>query len=352
MAEDLGERTEEPTPRRRADARREGNVARSQDLSGALMLLAATVAAAAAMYPALGALKEMMEAALASGAGTTGQAIQAAREAAAAGARICLPIMLAFAAVAFLVQFVQVGWVFAPSVLSPKLGHLDPMRGFQRLLGINGLVRAALSVAKVAVVGAVAALTVYQYRLDIVALAYLAPMQCLSRGGLMALDLALRLLAVLLVLGVIDLLYQRWKHHRDLRMTRQQVRDELKSAEGDPQVKRRRFRMQQQIAMQRINASVPRADVVVTNPEHVAVALRYDAERMRAPTVVAKGADLVALRIRQIALLNDVPIVQRPPLARTLYRQVAVGQEVPPDFYHAVAEVLAYVYQLSGRKAG
>jgi flagellar biosynthetic protein FlhB len=352
MAEDLGERTEEPTPRRKADARREGNVPRSQDLSGALMLVAATVATAAALFPVLGALKDMMELALSSGAETTGQALQAARTAAAAGARICLPLMLAFAAAAFVVQFVQVGWVFAPRVLAPNLGHLDPVRGLQRLLGGNGLVRAGLSLAKVAVVGAVAALTVWQYRVDIVGLARLTPMQCVSRGGFMTLDLALRLLAVLLLLGVIDLLYQRWRHQRNLRMTRQQVRDELKSAEGDPQVKRRRFRMQQQIAMQRINAAVPRADVVVTNPEHVAVALRYEAERMRAPVVVAKGADLVALRIRQIALLNDVPIVERPPLARALFRQVAVGQAIPPDFYHAVAEVLAYVYRLSGRKAG
>jgi flagellar biosynthesis protein FlhB len=352
MAEDLGERTEEPTPRRRAEARSEGNVPRSGELSGALMLLAGTVMAAVALLPVLGRLKAMMEAALSSGALTTDEAIQAARAAAADGVRVCLPLMLALAAVAFLVQFVQVGWVFSPRVVAPRLSHLDPLRGLQRILGLNGLFRAALSVAKVAVIGVVVAITVYQYRLDIVALAYLSPMQCLSSGGLMALDLALRLLAVLLVLGVLDLFYQRWRHHQDLRMTKQQVREELKQAEGDPQVKRRRFRMQQQIAMQRINAAVPRADVVVTNPEHVAVALRYDAERMRAPVLVAKGADLVAMRIRQLALLNDVPIVQRPPLARALYRQVAVGQEIPPDFYHAVAEVLAYVYQLSGRAAG
>ena len=151
---------------------------------------------------------------------------------------------------------------------------------------------------------------------------------------------------MLLLLGIIDFAYQRWKHAQDLKMTKQQVKDEMKQTEGDPDVKRRRMRMQQQIAMQRIAAAVPRADVVVTNPEHVSVAISYEAERMSAPIVVAKGADFVALRIRQIALANGVPIVERPPLARALYRQVAVGQEIPPDFYNAVAEILAYIYRL------
>lgn len=135
-------------------------------------------------------------------------------------------------------------------------------------------------------------------------------------------------------------------------MTKHQVKDELKQTEGDPETKRRRMRMQQQISMQRVASAVPKADVVVTNPEHVSVAIQYDAERMNAPTVIAKGADYLALRIRQIALLRGIPVVQRPPLARALYRQMEVGQEVPPDFYKAVAEILAFVYQLNNRMAG
>ncbi|MHC5023403.1 MAG: EscU/YscU/HrcU family type III secretion system export apparatus switch protein, partial [Planctomycetota bacterium] len=166
------------------------------------------------------------------------------------------------------------------------------------------------------------------------------------------LTLALRVVAVLLLLGFIDFFYQKWKHTQDLRMTKQQVKDEMKQAEGDPEVKKRRLRMQQQIAMQRINASVPKADVVVTNPEHIAVALQYDANRMNAPRVVAKGADFLALRIRQIAVQHGIPVVERKPLARALYREVPVGREVPPEFYQAVAEILAYVYRLGGRVAG
>ena len=134
-------------------------------------------------------------------------------------------------------------------------------------------------------------------------------------------------------------------------MTKHEVKDEMKQSEGDPQVKKRRLRIQQQIAMQRVSAAVPKADVVVTNPEHVALAIQYDAAQMNAPKVIAKGADYLAIRIRQIALANGIPVVERPPLARALYRQVAVGQEIPPDFYNAVAEILAYVYGLR-RKAG
>ncbi|HPM25323.1 MAG TPA: EscU/YscU/HrcU family type III secretion system export apparatus switch protein, partial [Phycisphaerae bacterium] len=174
----------------------------------------------------------------------------------------------------------------------------------------------------------------------------------LGLGAEVLFDLAVRLAIALLVLGILDYLIQRWKLERRLRMTKQEVRDELKKMEGDPLVKQRRRQIQARLALQRIRAEVPRADVVVTNPTHFAVALRYDEATMSAPRVTAKGRDLLAERIRQLAQQHGVPIVQRPPLARALYTGVEVGQEVPPAFYRAVAEVLAYVYQLSGRVAG
>ncbi len=356
MAEDLGERTEMPTPKRRGDARREGNVPRSTDLSGALMLLAGTIVVAVGTIPVLGRLKTVLATVL--GGDSLGSPVDPAQARAVieyvsmATAWIALPGLLIMTVAAYLATFVQVGWLVAPRTLQPKLSHLNPLNGLRRLVGTNGLVKALLGIVKVALVAFVAVATILQFSGQITLLAYLSPMQALASGGEMMLDLALRLLAVLILLGIVDLLYQRWKHTQDLKMTRHEIKDEMKQTEGDPQVKRRRLRMQQQIAMQRISASVPKADVVVTNPEHVAVAIRYDASRMNAPTVVAKGADYLALRIRQIALLNAVPIVERPPLARALYRQVPVGREVPPDFYHAVAEVLAYVYRLSGRMAG
>jgi flagellar biosynthetic protein FlhB len=164
----------------------------------------------------------------------------------------------------------------------------------------------------------------------------------------MLLALAIWLAAILLLIGLIDWLYQRWQHTQDLRMTRQQVKDERRSMEGDPQIKGRRFRMMREILMQQIQQQVPLADVVVTNPTHFAVALRYDADKMRAPRVVAKGADYMAQRIRLVAAGAGVPIIERPPLARGLYYGVDVGHDISSEYYEAVAEILAYVYRLEG----
>jgi flagellar biosynthetic protein FlhB len=356
MADDMGERTEDPTPKRRAEARRDGNIARSQELSGAMMLLAATLLLAAAFFPMLAHFQGTMRQVLAGD--TLGSPVLASEAktvidfVAVSTARLAFPMLLVMAAAAFVAQFVQVGWLFSPRVLQPRFSQLNPINGVQRLLGLSGVFKAAMSIVKTALVVIIVVLTIRQYSRQIVVLPYLEPLQIVLKASWMMLDLALRLVAVLLLVGVLDMIYQKWKHTQDLKMTKQQVKDEMRQAEGDPHVKRRRYRMQQQIAMQRIASAVPKADVVVTNPDHVSVAISYDAERMNAPTVVAKGADFVALRIRQIALAHSVPIVQRPPLARALYRQVGVGQEIPPDFYHAVAEILAYVYQLNGRMAG
>jgi len=356
MAEDLGEKSEPPTGKRKQEARREGNVARSQDLGGAIILTAATVLIALLGVPLIGRFKSMLEAVLSDDAlGNPLLVSEAATVAEYVGysaARAVGPIMLVLALTAFASHFIQVGWLLTLKPLKPTLSKLSPIAGAKRLLGLNNLFKAVLSVVKLAVITVVVVLTIYQYRRDIIVLAYLSPVQCLFKSALLMFNLSLRLLAVLLLLGLIDFAFQRWKHYQDLKMTKQEVKDEMKQVDGDPQVKQRRYRMQQQIAMQRINAAVPRADVVVTNPEHISIAIQYDAEQMHAPRVVAKGADHLALRIRQLALINKIPIVERPPLARALYRQVEVGQAIPPDCYHAVAEILAYVYQLDGRMAG
>ncbi len=356
MAEDLGERSEPPTTRRRQEARRDGNVARSQELGGAMMLVTGTVLIVLLGLPLIGRFKYVLEAVLSGDAlGNpllVSEADSVAEFVAVSAARAVGPMMLVFAVAAYAVHFLQVGWLITLKPLKPTLSKINPIAGAKRLVGLSNWFKGLLSVVKLAVIMVVVVLTLYQYRRDIVVLAYLSSAQCLVKTALLMLNLSLRLLAVLLLLGVIDLAFQRWKHYQDLKMTKQQVKDEMKQVDGDPQVKHRRYRMHQQIAMQRLNAAVPRADVVVTNPQHISIAIRYDAQQMNAPTVVAKGADHLALRIRQLALLNQIPIVERPPLARALYRQVEVGQEVPPDFYHAVAEILAYVYQLDGRMAG
>jgi flagellar biosynthesis protein FlhB len=356
MAEDLGERTEEATPKRRQESRAEGQVARSQDLAGVIVLIAGTVALAAVAFWMLGQSKVVLAAML------EGQSVvdvldpHSARDAAmyvgAAAVRIAAPFLITAWIAAFLAHFAQIGWILAPKAVMPRFSKLDPISGFRRIFGVSGMVKAVLDSLKVLVVAAVVVLTVRQHADQIMMLPMLSMLEALASTGKLMLDLALRILAVLLALAVLDFAYQKWRHAQELRMTKQQVKDEMKQTEGDPDVKRRRMRMQQQIAMQRISSAVPIADVIVTNPEHISVAIRYDAERMHAPKVVAKGADYLALRIRQLAIRHGVPIVERKPLARALYRDVPVGREIPPDFYAAVAEVLAYVYRLSGRKAG
>jgi flagellar biosynthetic protein FlhB len=167
--------------------------------------------------------------------------------------------------------------------------------------------------------------------------------------GSIGLTLALQVGAVLVVLGIADYALQRFKHERDLRMTKQQVKDEWKESEGDPKIKQRRMQIARQLAMQRLQTAVPKADVIVTNPEHISVAIQYDPATMNAPRIVAMGADHLAFRIRQIAMKHAIPIVERKPLARALYAQSKVGQEIPADHYKAVAEILAYVYRLKGK---
>jgi flagellar biosynthetic protein FlhB len=169
--------------------------------------------------------------------------------------------------------------------------------------------------------------------------------------GRLMLELALLVALALLILALLDFMFQKWKHAKDLRMSKQEVRDEHKDSEGDPKLKNRRRQFAQQIAMQRINQSVPTADVIVTNPEHISVAIRYDSDSMHAPQVVAIGVDHVALRIRQLAATHAIPIVERKPLARLLHGTVKTGDYVPPDAYAAVAEVLAFVYRMNGRAA-
>jgi flagellar biosynthetic protein FlhB len=168
-------------------------------------------------------------------------------------------------------------------------------------------------------------------------------------GASLMFELTMWMGAALLILALLDFAWQRYRHEKDLRMTKEEVKDELRSMEGDPQLKRRRKEVQLRLAMQRLRRDVPTADVIVTNPTHVAVAIRYDAETMPAPKVIAKGADLVAMRIRQIAIEFGVPIVQRPPMARAMYESVEVGEQIPERLYQAMAEILAFVYELEGK---
>ena len=354
MAESAQEKTEAATPRRRREARQDGNVARSPDLTAACVLLASMLLLDLFGGDLMGGLKRIVQATL------SGELLSHPVQPTGLGAvpafsstmmsRALLPFMIGVAVVALLATLMQVGLLLTAKPLQPKFSRISPAKGLGQLFGGRGAVRLIMSLAKVAVIGTFAALVITMQMPQILKIGELdvRPICAVSWGLLYGLGVKLAL--VLILLALLDYAYQRWQREKDMRMTKEEVKEEMKRMDGDPLIKQRRSRVARQLAMQRIAQAVPKADVVVTNPTHFAVALRYDAATMSAPKVVAKGADYMALRIRQLALANQVPLVERKSLARALYQAVEVGQEVPPQFFSAVAEILAYVYRLSGTR--
>lgn len=349
MADDMGERTEQPTSRRLEETRQRGQVAKSTDLSAALELIGAVLLLAmlgAYLVETLGGtMRSVLQHGWRAGGPPLSSMPDLIGQVVIRGAQAALPFLGAMVFIAWLTQVLQVGLVFTTHPLQLKLDRLDPIKGIGRLVGTRNLVKTLMSSVKLIVVVTVSYLVLRNRLHEIVNLPSLSFLAIVRAIFEMLVELAAWLLALLLIIGVIDFVYQRWQHVRDLRMTRQQVQDERRSMEGDPQIKGRRLRMAREIALQRVNREVPEATVIVTNPTHFSVAIRYDADSMRAPRVVAKGVDYMAMRMRQVGGLHDVPIVERPPLARGLYYGVDEGREIPQEFYQAVAEVLAFVYR-------
>jgi flagellar biosynthesis protein FlhB len=261
------------------------------------------------------------------------------------------PILGLIALVAAAAHMLQFGLLFTTEPLRPKLDRLNPVAGFGRLLSRRNLTKTGMSVLKLAVVTTVAWLYLRHKLAAVAGLPLLDTFTGVALIAKLVIELAIWLLALLLVIGAVDFLYQKWQHTQDLKMTKEEVKDERRNMEGDPMVKGRRMKLMRDMAMQRVAAAVPRADVIVTNPTHYSIAIQYDEKTMRAPRVVAKGVDHMAMRIRHLAMIHKVPIVERPPLARALYSGVEVGQEVSPEFYQAIAELLAYVYRLESKAA-
>lgn len=353
MADDLGERTEAPTSHRMSEARQRGQIAKSQDLASAIDLIGGVVLLIILGAGMSGALASILRRCLESHADSiTPESLSPLlREVVARGALAAAPFMGIIFVVCLLAHLLQVGPLFTLDPLRPKFDRLNPIAGLARLGGTRNLVRSLVNTLKLGVVLLVAWLFLRAEIPGVAGLPRLGIWQGLEALADMAIRLAAWLLVVLLIIGVIDWLYQRWQHTKDLRMTKEQVKDERRSMEGDPKVKAQRQKMARQMMLQRINQAVPQADVIVTNPTHFSVAIRYDESSMRAPRVVAKGVDFLAMRIRHVALIHRVPIVERPPLARALYAGCEVGQEVPPEMYQAVAELLAFVYRLEHEAA-
>ena len=354
MPDNEFEKTEAPTPRRLSEARKDGNIARSTDLVAACTLLAGIVLLHVFGLHVMGQLKATFKVMLGTSAMTnptrTDDVGPLISQSAVTLAMAAAPLVLGVTAVALLVSVGQVGFMLTTKPLEPNLSKLSPLRGLSNLFNLRSGMRLGMSLAKITLIAAVAVWTIHREIPRVLALSQLAALPLFAGACEVVFAVALKLAAVLLLLALLDYAYQRWQHVRDLRMSKHEVKEELKRMEGDPMIKQRRTQVARQLALQRIGNDVPKADVVVTNPTHVSVALRYDSGKESAPRVVAKGADFLAMRIRQIAIANGVPLVERKELARALYSEVEVGQLIPPQYYAAVAEILAYVYRLSGRK--
>ncbi len=354
MPEDIGgEKVFPPTPRKKERAREEGNVARSQELTSAIGLSSAMVAlwfiAPLTFQHLLRVMRHyfeepwqpiydyrqlqsfMLEVGIYIGIGT-------------------LPYILIMMAAGLAIAYTQVGLLWTGKPLIPKLNRINPISGFNRFFSLRALYELGKNIAKLALLLVMVYYALRNRWTELVVLPNYSIMDILYVSGELFLAVWWRVALVMLVLGIADYGFQWWQREQDLRMTVREMREEMKEMEGDPAIKRRVRQMQRQIAYQRMLREVPKADVIITNPTEFAVALRYDLSTMPAPVVVAKGARIIAERIREIAVRHQVPIVQKPELARTLYKTVEVGQTVPENLFRAVAEVLAFVYRIDRRE--
>ena len=354
MAEESGEKTHDATPHRRQQAREQGQVAYSQDLGSAALLLVGVLVLSYYGYAVIDQVMLFMERQLSTGGGslvaddrlliTHGESLLKTF-----GVSM-LPILAVMTVAGALSTVLQIGLLFVPEKVQPDLSRLSPLAGLKRIFSLQGVVKLSFGMIKILIICAVAS-SVIQGRWN--EILYASELALPDLGRLLIeviFQTALWVGATLFALALLDYGFQKWKHEQDLKMTHQEMREEMKNMQGDPQIISRRRQIQRQMALNRIGDKVPKADVVVTNPTELAIAIQYDPETMAAPVVVAKGAGVIAQRIRKLALENNIPVVERKPLAQLLYKEVDVNRPIPDQRYGAVAEVWAYVYQLKGKK--
>lgn len=347
------EKTEPATPKRLEEARRKGNIPRSRELTTAAVMLVGGLGLYM-MSSSIGAnFGSLMRGGLALSrdqALDTTQLFSTLGNATLRGMLAIAPVLALTMAAALIAPLALGGWSFSTEALIPDFKRLNPISGIGRMFSMRGVIELFKALAKFALVGAIAVWVLWK---DAGAMLSLGsePLESAIGHAIRICGVALlQMSGGLVIIAGIDVPYQLWQYSKEMRMTREEVRQEMKENEGSPEVKGKIRQMQQQMASRRMMEKVPKADVVVTNPTHFAVALKYDESRMRAPIVVAKGADEIAARIREVARENGVTIFEAPPLARAIYKAVDLDQEVPTRLYVAVAQVLGYVFQLRSAK--
>ncbi len=348
-AETGGERTEEPSQKRLQDARERGQVPRSRELTN----FATMIGGSATLMAVGGTLATRLSQMMRHGLNIDAQALRdpdamftALGEACSSALTVLLPLFAVLIGLVLLASLLLGGWNFSARALAPDFTRMSPLAGLKRLFGLRGASELGKALLKCAMVGGVCAAIVSWTFRDVMALAHMEPRAAIGRGAGLVAWAFVWLCASLALVAIVDVPLQLFQFKRMLRMTRQELRDEAKESDGRPETKQRIRQMQQTLARRRMMHKVPTADVVIVNPTHFAVALKYDANKMRAPRVLAKGVDLVAQNIRRIAEEHRVPVFDSPKLARALYRSTDLNKEIPAGLYAAVAQVLSYIFRI------
>lgn len=353
--------TEEPTAKKQEDARKKGQVAKSKELDNAVGLIVLFILLRVLAGSMANNFENMFEAAYIRMPDILSNAAMAGGFSAATIQSmlnyvftriisIVLPFFLLGVASVFIVNVLQFGFKVTTEPMKPKLDKMNPASGIKRIFSKDSLFELLKAILKITLIAVIAYTTIRSDADQLFVIYDIEVTQAVILMGTIIIDVGLRISLVFLALGIVDLIYQKRRHHKNLMMTKQEVKDEYKNTEGDPAVKGAQRQRMREASQRRMMQDVPQADVVITNPTHLAVALRYNADAGdRAPVVVAKGADIVAQRIKDIAKENNVEIVEDKPLARMLYQAVEIGEEIPEELYQAVATILATIY--STRKA-
>lgn len=353
-----GEKTEEPTSKKLEDARKEGQVAKSKEIGNAFGILALFLILK--YYAGMlgnsfidffgGIYNEIPDAILMyDGKIPVATLMVILRNTILQMLLLLAPVLLIALILAFVCDVVQVKWKPTTKPLTPKFSKMNPVKGFGRIFSKNAIVELIKSLAKLLVIGWVVYSQLKDKASQLFLLYDISLTQAIGLVGEIVYDVGIQIAVVYMVLAFADFVYQKWKFKSDMKMTKQEVKDEYKNQEGDPQIKGKQKQRMREASMRRMMQELPNADVVITNPTHYAVAIKYDPDQYDAPYVIAKGEDYLAQKIKEVARENDVEIVENKPLARMLYANVDIGGLVPPELYQAVAEVLAFVYHLKGK---
>ena len=344
------DKSEDPTPKRKQDAHEKGQVPRSRELNTSLVLLASALLLLSQGDRIGAGLSSMMRHGL-----TIDRAVlfENERVSLALFSRalfdafgLFVPFILVLVLVVLVTPALIGGWSFSTKAVAPKLSRISPLPGFKRMFSVNGLLELCKATLKVALVGAIAAQFIHSTSDKLIAMSSFDYPIAIGLSLEMVGSLFLILSLSTLLIAAIDVPFQLWHHKKQIKMSRHEVKDESKQTEGDPEIKSRIRRLQLEASRRRMMIELPRADVVITNPSHYAVALKYDDKNMKAPMVIAKGVDLIALRIRELAAAHKIPLYEAPPLARALFYSTELNREIPAGLYYAVAQVLAYIFQL------